>query len=41
LIDDFFPRTDYLEQVESMFLQQADVVAATGRPLKDEPKAPA
>jgi GT2 family glycosyltransferase len=33
--DDFFPRDDYLEQVEKIFIVHRDVAAATGRPIED------
>lgn len=33
--DDFFPASDYLAQVQQTFLTHPDVVAVTGRPLKD------
>jgi hypothetical protein len=33
--DDFFPRLDYLEQVERIFLENSNVVAITGRPIQD------
>ena len=38
--DDFFPRTDYLEQLEAIFLQHPDVVAVTGRPIRDGANGP-
>jgi len=33
--DDFFPQLDYLEAIETIFLDHADVVAVTGRPVED------
>jgi hypothetical protein len=33
--DDFFPQLNYLEEVERIFLDHADAVAVTGRPLQD------
>ncbi len=33
--DDFFPQRDYLEEVVKIFAENADVVAATGRPNPD------
>jgi GT2 family glycosyltransferase len=38
--DDFFPQRDYLAVVEKIFLDHADVVAATGRPLEDGANGP-
>jgi GT2 family glycosyltransferase len=38
--DDFFPVCDYLEQVERLFSDHPDVVAATGRPIEDGVKGP-
>jgi hypothetical protein len=38
--DDFFPQPDYLAEVEKIFTQNADVVAATGRPIQDGANGP-
>ena len=38
--DDYFPQLNYLEQVESIFLGHADVVALTGRPMQDGANGP-
>src|SRR4051812_30523354 len=38
--DDYFPQADYLEEVESIFLGHADVVALTGRPMQDGANGP-
>ena len=38
--DDFFPQTDYLAEVEKIFVQNSDVVATTGRPLRDGANGP-
>jgi GT2 family glycosyltransferase len=38
--DDFFPQPDYLAKVEKIFLDNAGVVAATGRPLLDGASGP-
>ena len=38
--DDYFPQLNYLEQVESIFLDHADVVALTGRPMQDGANGP-
>jgi hypothetical protein len=38
--DDFFPQPDYLAEVEKIFTQNADVVAATGRPIRDGTNGP-
>ena len=38
--DDYFPRLDYLEEVERIFLGNADVVALTGRPIQDGASGP-
>lgn len=33
--DDFFPRDDYLRQIEAIFATHGDVAAVTGRPVED------
>jgi GT2 family glycosyltransferase len=33
--DDFFPQSDYLAEVEKLFAEQDDVIAAMGRPFLD------
>jgi hypothetical protein len=33
--DDFFPRGDYLSQIERIFLTHQDVMGTTGRPIED------
>jgi GT2 family glycosyltransferase len=33
--DDFFPRSDYLSQIERLFISYADVMGITGRPIED------
>jgi glycosyltransferase involved in cell wall biosynthesis len=38
--DDYFPQLNYLEQVERIFLGNADVVALTGRPMQDGANGP-
>jgi hypothetical protein len=38
--DDFFPRPNYLEVVEQLFVAHADIVAITGRPIKDGANGP-
>jgi Glycosyl transferase family 2 len=38
--DDFFPQRDYLAEVERIFLDHAEVVAVTGRPLEDGANGP-
>jgi GT2 family glycosyltransferase len=38
--DDFFPRLDYLEQIESIFTDHPDVVVVTGRPIRDGANGP-
>lgn len=38
--DDFFPQRNYLAEVEKIFVQDLDVVAATGRPLQDGANGP-
>jgi succinoglycan biosynthesis transport protein ExoP len=38
--DDFFPQLNYLEEVEKLFLGNADVVAVTGRPTPDGASGP-
>jgi hypothetical protein len=38
--DDFFPQSDYLREVETIFTQNPDVVAATGRPMRDGANGP-
>ena len=38
--DDYFPQLNYLEQVERIFLGHADVVALTGRPMRDGANGP-
>lgn len=38
--DDFFPQLNYLEEVERIFLTQAEVVALTGRPMRDGANGP-
>jgi glycosyltransferase involved in cell wall biosynthesis len=38
--DDYFPQANYLEEVESIFLDHADVVALTGRPMQDGANGP-
>jgi glycosyltransferase involved in cell wall biosynthesis len=38
--DDFFPQANYLAEVEKIFVQNSDVVAATGRPLQDGANGP-
>ena len=38
--DDYFPQLNYLEEVEGIFLGQADVVALTGRPMRDGANGP-
>ena len=38
--DDFFPQTDYLAEVEKIFVKNSDVVATTGRPLQDGANGP-
>jgi hypothetical protein len=38
--DDFFPQVNYLEEIERLFLANADVVAVTGRPILDGVNGP-
>lgn len=38
--DDYFPQLNYLEEVERIFLGHADVVALTGRPMRDGANGP-
>ena len=38
--DDYFPQLNYLEEVERIFLEHADVVALTGRPMQDGANGP-
>jgi GT2 family glycosyltransferase len=38
--DDYFPQLNYLEEVERIFLGDADVVALTGRPMQDGANGP-
>ncbi|WP_291846064.1 glycosyltransferase family 2 protein [Bradyrhizobium sp.] len=38
--DDFFPQCNYLEEVERLLLENADVVAVTGRPILDGANGP-
>lgn len=38
--DDYFPQPDYLAEVEKIFMQHADVVALTGRPVQDGANGP-
>ncbi len=38
--DDFFPQLNYLEEVEKLFLGNADVIAVTGRPILDGANGP-
>jgi len=38
--DDFFPQLNYLEELEKIFLDRADVVAVTGRPIYDGVNGP-
>ncbi len=38
--DDYFPCADYLSQVERVFLDCPDIVAATGRPIEDGANGP-
>jgi len=38
--DDFFPQADYLAEVEKIFAQNPDIVATTGRPLRDGANGP-
>jgi glycosyltransferase involved in cell wall biosynthesis len=38
--DDFFPQLNYLEELERLFLGNADVVAITGRPMLDGANGP-
>ena len=38
--DDFFPQPDYLAEVEKIFVLNTDVVAATGRPMRDGANGP-
>jgi hypothetical protein len=38
--DDFFPQSDYLAEVEKIFTQNPDVIAATGRPIQDGANGP-
>lgn len=38
--DDFFPQLDYIEELERLFLENADVVAITGRPMMDGANGP-
>ena len=38
--DDFFPKLNYLEEVEKIFLSHADAVAVTGRPMQDGVNGP-
>lgn len=38
--DDFFPQLNYLEELERLFLENADVVAITGRPMLDGANGP-
>jgi hypothetical protein len=38
--DDFFPQLNYLEELEKIFLDNADVVAVTGRPICDGANGP-
>lgn len=40
LDDDFFPADDYLEQIEILFTDSPDIVAATGRPIEDGASGP-
>ncbi len=38
--DDFFPQLNYLAEIERLFLDHADVVAITGRPIVDGANGP-
>jgi succinoglycan biosynthesis transport protein ExoP len=38
--DDFFPQINYLAEIEKLFLDHADVVAITGRPIVDGANGP-
>jgi GT2 family glycosyltransferase len=38
--DDFFPQLNYLEELERLLLENADVVAVTGRPMMDGANGP-
>ena len=38
--DDYFPQLNYLQEVERIFLSNADVVALTGRPMQDGANGP-
>jgi GT2 family glycosyltransferase len=38
--DDFFPQADYLAEVEKIFVLNTDVVAVTGRPMRDGANGP-
>jgi hypothetical protein len=38
--DDFFPQLNYIEQVEKILCDNPDVVAVTGRPIKDGATGP-
>lgn len=38
--DDFFPAPDYLVEIERMFRSRPDIVAVTGRPVKDGANGP-
>ena len=38
--DDFFPQANYLQEIEKIFLDNADVVAVTGRPICDGANGP-
>jgi GT2 family glycosyltransferase len=38
--DDFFPQADYLAELEKIFVLNTDVVAVTGRPMRDGANGP-
>ncbi|WOH68040.1 glycosyltransferase family 2 protein [Bradyrhizobium sp. BWA-3-5] len=38
--DDFFPQLNYIEEIERLFVESADVVAITGRPIIDGANGP-
>jgi hypothetical protein len=38
--DDFFPQLNYVEEIERLFVENADVVAITGRPIMDGANGP-
>jgi glycosyltransferase involved in cell wall biosynthesis len=38
--DDFFPQLNYIEEAEKIFLDNSDVVAVTGRPIRDGANGP-